>query len=169
MLSRGGNTSAGKGLDQLSHDAQTRGWEPVLHSPQTSTWSQASAQTRDVCLASCLGLDMALRGSTCQDFTMVLGFAGYSHQVIPHYPWASNSASLHCVHILLLFLFHFPTTYLLISVVPGATWQGQESSQALLPTWAQCCQAGWESSWVWTTHLSHVAPGRGHLGCGLTS
>lgn len=40
---------------------------------------------------------------------MVLGFAGYSHQVVPHNPRVPNCASLHCAHIMLFFLFHLPT------------------------------------------------------------
>lgn len=44
-------------------------------------------------------LHMTLGGSTCQDFIVVLEFAGYSHQVIPHNPR---------VPILPLFIVHTP-------------------------------------------------------------
>ena len=47
------------------------------------------------------------------------GITSYSHQAVPHYPRVSSSTSSHGVHILLLlFLFHFSTTYLLLLVVP---------------------------------------------------
>jgi len=62
---------------------------------------------------------------------------GYSHQAVPHYPQVSSSASLHCTHILLfLFLFHFSTTYLLLSVVLRLS-EHLGSSQE----WSQKCYA----------------------------
>lgn len=45
------------------------------------------------------------------------GITGYSHQAVPHHFHVFSSASLHFAHIL-LFLFHFSTTYLLLLVVP---------------------------------------------------
>lgn len=52
---------------------------------------------------------------------MVLGdipIRNYSSQAVPHYPLVPSSTSLHCAHILLLlFLSHFPATYLLLLVV----------------------------------------------------
>lgn len=42
-----------------------------------------------------------------------------SHQVVPHHLQVSRSDFLHCAYILLLlFLFHFSTTYLVILLVP---------------------------------------------------
>jgi hypothetical protein len=41
------------------------------------------------------------------------GITGDSHQTIPHHFHVSSSASLHYAHIL-LFLFHFSTTYWLL-------------------------------------------------------
>ena len=51
-------------------------------------------------------------GSTGQALTTVLGgITGYAHQALPHYPLVSSS-SAHT--LLLLLLFHFSTTYLLL-------------------------------------------------------
>ena len=56
--------------------------------------------------------DMAFSDSTGQGPTVAPdGITGYSHQAVPHYPQVSSSASL---HLLLLFLFHFSTSYLLL-------------------------------------------------------
>ena len=50
------------------------------------------------------------------------GLTSHSHQAVPSYPLLSSFASLHCALILLfLFLFHFSTTYLFLSVVPGVS------------------------------------------------
>lgn len=72
--------------------------------------------------------------------------------LIPSYPGMSSSASLHCSHILLLLiLFHFPTTYLLILVAPGVS-----EDLGLSQEWSpECCAL-------------RVRYGRGHLGHGLT-
>lgn len=66
--------------------------------------------------------------STDQDPTIVPGgITDYSHHGVPHPP-PSSPASLHCAHILLfLFLFHFPTIYLLVLVVPGISKWGLRS------------------------------------------
>jgi hypothetical protein len=59
---------------------------------------------------------MTLSVGTGQDITVVSGgSAGYSHQPVSHHPHISNSASLHNAQaVLLLFLYHISTTYLLI-------------------------------------------------------
>lgn len=50
------------------------------------------------------------------------GITSYLHNIVPHYPPGSSSASLHCIHILLfLFLFYFSTTYLLLLVASGVS------------------------------------------------
>ena len=91
---------------------------------------------------------MASSGITSQDLTMVPGprsqvpgprsqvpGPSYSHQVVPHYPPVSSSASLHCAHILLLlFLFRFSTTYLLFLVVSRVSVCLGSSQQ-----WSQEC------------------------------
>ena len=66
---------------------------------------------------------MAFGGCRGQDLTMTLGgIIDYLRQAVPHYRGVFSSASLYCAHILLLlFLFHLSTTYLLILVVPGAS------------------------------------------------
>ena len=58
-------------------------------------------------------------GSPGEDLPMALGgITSYSHQTVPHYPQALSSTSLHCAHILLLlFLFHISTIYLLTFVL----------------------------------------------------
>lgn len=48
------------------------------------------------------------------------GITSYSHQTALHYLWVFSSSSLHWDHIL-LFLFHFPTAYLLLLVAPGVS------------------------------------------------
>ena len=60
--------------------------------------------------------DVALSGSTGQDYPMVSGVTiGYSHQAVAYYHPVSSPASLHYVHILLfLFLFHICSTNLLL-------------------------------------------------------
>lgn len=65
------------------------------------------------------GPDVAHIGSRSQNPTMVpQGITSYSHRAVPLYPPVSSSASLHCAHVLLfLFVLHFFTTALLLSVV----------------------------------------------------
>lgn len=63
---------------------------------------------------------MALNGSKGQDLTMVLGgITRYVRLFLT--TLESPFLALHCAHILLLFLFHFPTTYLLLLVSPGVS------------------------------------------------
>jgi hypothetical protein len=69
-------------------------------------------------------------GSTGQDPAIAPGgITCYSHQAVHHYPPVSSCASLHYVHILLLlFLFHYFTTYLFLLVLPRVS-EGLEWSQ----------------------------------------
>ena len=97
---------------------------------------------------------MSPTGSTGQDSTIDSGgITGYSHQAVPHYPQVSISASLHCAHILLLlFLFYFSATDLLLLVALGVS-ECLGSSQE----WSQECyaplmhyDAGQGSSQAWS-------------------
>lgn len=147
----------------LSHLQRQLSWMPMrgvgtsLHSPQTSKWSQAVAQTRDVCLAYRGNIPLLLEGH---------GLRHGPHW--PHWPSPLTMASPD-VHIRLFltslespvlsgvvehtsFCLSFPpnlsSAYLLISVVPGGSGclgLSQEQSQE--------CNASW----------GHVAPGRVHL------
>lgn len=128
--------------------------------PSHISWPQVAAQTTDNCLAVVVtdsptpccrakDPDKALGGSMDQDFTVALGgISSYSHQADPHYSGISSSVSLHCAHtILLLFLFHLSTTYLLILVVPrvsGCLGLSQECYAPPVPCGKR--SLGWESS-----------------------
>jgi hypothetical protein len=70
--------------------------------PRSGTSAWPLVETDPCCRA--IDPDMPCCGSTCQVPTMVPdGITSYSHQSVPHYPWVSTSASLHCAHILLFF------------------------------------------------------------------
>lgn len=77
---------------------------------------------------------IALRVNTGQDLGLD-SITGYSHWDVPHYPRVSSSASLDCVHILLL-LFHLFTSYLLLLVAPGLC-----GYLGLSQVWSQECYA----------------------------
>lgn len=113
------------------------GTGPVLSSPWTSTWSEATAQTRmskwllviiwamniytEPCCWLVMDTDMALSSSTGWDFTMVSGGStGFSHQAVPHHPHISRSLPLlGAPTVPLLLLSHLSTTHLHISVAPS--------------------------------------------------
>lgn len=89
---------------KFSHDSQMRGG---VSSVQPSDINMFPGGSPDQGLLPSFGgnkslmlratdPDMALRGSTGQDPTVVPGdITGYSHQGIPHYPQVSSSACLH--------------------------------------------------------------------------
>ena len=105
---------------QLSHNAQEKGgassaWPSGIKCPCPTT------QTRDFCLTFD-GNRPCTAGSWTQMWPPLVAqvITGYSHRAVPHYPQVSSSASLHCTRILLLlFLFHFPTTYVLLLAASG--------------------------------------------------
>jgi hypothetical protein len=83
--------------------------------PGTSAWI---LMVKIPCYCKAMDADLTPGGSTGQDPTMVASdIIWYSHQAVLHYPQVSSPISFHYAHIL-LFLFYFSTTYLLLLVVP---------------------------------------------------
>lgn len=140
-----------------------QGVELVLHSSQTSVGPQVAAQTREGILAFGDNRPLLLQGHGPRH-----GFWWQhrpslhhgprwhhrrSHQAVPDCPWLYSSASLHCAHILLLlFLFHFYTTYWLLLAAPGTPG-----------VWGHF-RSGLRSA---MSHLCSMAPGRGPFWCDL--
>lgn len=101
---------------------------PALHSPLTSTWSQATAQTRGIYQDSdgkrprtAAGPWTGLLEAAVSDFTKVLShFAHHSNQGAPH---ASLSSGLLLFSVHTSFCFSFFSTHLVILLVsePGVT------------------------------------------------
>ena len=116
---------------QLSHNAQVRSGTSYAHPSDISiSWGDSLDEghmpglwwQQTPCCFRATDPDVAHCGSTGQDPTMVPGdITGYSHQAVPHYPRVSSSVCLHCAHIL-LFLFHFSITYLLLLVRSLSIW-----------------------------------------------
>jgi hypothetical protein len=120
-------------------------------------------------------------GSMGQSLTMALGdTVVYSHQAVPHYPWVSSFVSLHCTSVF-FFLFHLPTTYLLIFVVTQGLWgQLKSGLRIAMPypchvTLGRSClelvvirfSGPRLGRGLLATHPSCKLPGWGHLGSGL--
>ena len=103
-----------------------RGVGPALYNPQISTWTQVTFQIRDICLALGGNRPLLLQGQ------------GPDFPSLPH-------------NLLLLVLFHLPTTHLFI--IPGVSGLSQERDVPPVPwgrgdlrhglfTWAVRCQTG---------------------------
>jgi hypothetical protein len=118
--------------------------------PGTSAWCLV---VTDPSCCKATGPDVAPSGITGYDPTTVPGgIISYSHQAIPHCPWASSSASLLCAHILSFSFFSFLHHWL--APLSGTTVSEYLGSSQ---EWSQECYA----------LLVHMAPGRDHLGSGL--
>lgn len=120
-----------------------------LHGPKQQTRSGACTLflvITNPCYHKAMDPDIALNSSMGQDLTLVLGsFVCYS-QAVPYYSPVFSFASPHYAHILLLlFLFHVSTTYLVIAVVPIRASGCLKSSQ-------EC------STWACYAHPGHVIP-----------
>lgn len=115
-----------EGWGRLFQDVQVRAG---ASSTQTSDINIAlvAAQTKEVCLAFGDNRPLLLQGHGPRHGPQWeqrpgpyhgLRWHHQIHQAAPYYPGLSSSGSLHYTHILLLFLFHFSTTFLLFLVAP---------------------------------------------------
>lgn len=119
---------------------------------------------------------LALSCSMGQDLLLALGgIASYSDQAVPHSPWVSSSAFLHCTYIILL-LFLSPLHYLLAHLSgTRVLWVPGIISSTMLCTccvvvvmvsldmlWPpRLCANGWGLWQAWFAYLGPVGPGRG--------